>query len=126
MIVLLLAAALLAAGLVVALLRLTPPGAPAARRVSIEPSGAVRAPMEFFVWRRLEGAERFRLELTARDGSLLWTATTTDTILQAPRGLEFDPTRIYRWRITSTFADGLTLAADEETFQVLPPPGRDR
>lgn len=126
MIALLLAAALLAAGVVTALLRLSPPGAPVSRKVTIEPAGAVRAPMGRFVWGRLEGAERFRIELADQGGSLIWTATTADTVLPPPRELEFDANRLYRWRVTTFFADGLSLESDEESFQVLLPPGGDR
>lgn len=122
------AAALLLAGAavllvlaVVLLARVRAPGPVVERKYLLSPVGPVGA-ADAFVWNRPKGAERFFLEVMDQDGTLLWSQATRDTVLLRPGGLRFSANRIYRWRITYTFTDGVSLPTNDETFQVLSPP----
>ncbi|MBM3320701.1 MAG: hypothetical protein FJY73_08520 [Candidatus Eisenbacteria bacterium] len=122
------AAALLLAGAavllvlaVVLLARVRAPGPVVGRKYLLSPIGPVGA-ADAFVWNRPNGAERFFLEVMDQDGMLLWSQATRDTMLPCPGGLGFSANRIYRWRVTYTFADGVSLPTNDETFQVLSPP----
>jgi hypothetical protein len=106
---------------VVLLAKVRAPGPVVERKYLLSPVGPVGA-ADAFVWNRPRGAERFFLELMDQDGTLLWSQATRDTMLLLPDGLGFSANRVYRWRITYTFADGVSMPTNDETFQVLSPP----
>ncbi|MFH1681032.1 MAG: hypothetical protein ABIH26_10350 [Candidatus Eisenbacteria bacterium] len=118
---LLASAALLLLLAVVLLSKIRAPGPVVEKKYLVSPIGPVHAADEF-VWKRPRGAERFFLELMDQDGTLLWSQSTRDTTLALPDGLAFSTNRVYRWRVTYTFADGVSLPTNDESFQLLSGP----
>jgi len=123
---LLFAAAALVLLLVGLLTRLRAPGPVTERRYLVDPVGPVEGPVERFVWKRPEGAVRFYLELREQDGRLLWSESTADTTLPLPATLPLAGNRVYHWKISYTFQDGVSLETGDEAFQVVPPRREER
>jgi len=74
----------------------------------VAPSGSVAAePPPLFVWRRVEGAVRYEIEVLGADAALVATHTARDTMLQVRDGLRAGAS--YRWRVTAVRADGTRL-----------------
>ena len=75
-----------------------------------------------FTWKRPRGAAKFYVELFDQDGTLLWSQSTADTTLPLPDRLGLSTNRVYRWRVTYTFADGVSLPTNDESFMLAPGP----
>lgn len=102
---------------VLVLARLREPGPASERKYLVSPVGPV-AHADAFVWKRPKGAVRFFVELLDQDGTLLWSQTTRDTTLALPGSAALPPNRVFRWRVTYTFADGVSLPTNDESFQL--------
>jgi hypothetical protein len=118
---LLFGAAVLLALLIVVLARLRAPGPSVGAKYLVSPVGPVPQ-ADAFVWKRPKGAVKFFFELLDQGGTLLWSQTTRDTTLLLPTDLMLNSNRVYRWRVTYTYADGVSMPTNDESFQVSPPP----
>jgi len=87
-------------------------------RIPLSPVGPTDGPVERLLWRRPAGAARFTVELFGPGGERLWSAAVRDTTAPLPEGLTLSPDVIYRWRVTTHFAEGLSQAAPDETFRI--------
>jgi hypothetical protein len=117
---LLAATAALLVALILFLARARPRGPVTGKKYLASPVGTV-AGVDRFVWNRPKGAVRFYLELFEQNGTLLWSQATADTTLALPARLGLSTNRVYRWRVTYTFADGVSLSTNDESFMI--PPG---
>ena len=74
--------------------------APAPGEVSVSPT---------FVWRAVEGAVSYRLELLTEGGEVVVDLRTSDTTFALTAPLQ--PDQSYRWWVTATLAAGIELRA---------------
>lgn len=71
----------------------------------VQPSGSVTAePAPRFVWRSVERAHRYEVEVLGPDAAAVALTTVRDTAMAAPDGLVAGVH--YRWRVTALRADG--------------------
>jgi hypothetical protein len=64
----------------------------------VSPIG-VAAPTDTFRWRAVERANRYRLVVFSRDGSIAWEQETSDTIVALPGALSKSADRTFLWRV---------------------------
>lgn len=83
--------------------------------VTLEPFGPLAAAPARFVWRVVEGAERYAVEITTVDGRVLWRGEPEQTELAMPAELagELLPLAAYYWRVEALDAQGGLVAASE-------------
>jgi CheY-like chemotaxis protein len=83
--------------------------------VTVEPFGPLAAPPERFVWRAVEGAERYAVEITTVDGRVLWRGDPEQTELAMPAEVagELLPLAAYYWQVEALDAQGGLVAASE-------------
>jgi hypothetical protein len=77
-----------------------------AQALPLEPTGEVASPPQRFVWSRDPGAQSYRVELFAPDGSVLGSAVTADTTL-GYSALAQAPVAAGEWQVVPLDADGL-------------------
>jgi hypothetical protein len=74
----------------------------------VAPTGRLpAAPAPLFVWRSVEGATRYEVEVLGPGAEPVAVATVRDTVMPAPSDLE--PGVRYRWRVTALRPDGTRL-----------------
>lgn len=66
--------------------------------IALTPRGAVSDVGEF-VWSRVSTAERYRLRLHRADGSVVWSAETTDSSVALADSIRLVPREAYFWRV---------------------------
>lgn len=66
--------------------------------VALMPSGSVRD-VSRFVWTRVPTADRYRLRLHGADGSVAWSAETTDSSVALADSIRLVPGETYSWRV---------------------------
>lgn len=115
---LLIAVALLLLIALLLFLRNATPRTAGGKRYLLSPSGVMNEPVERFVWRRPEGAQHFQIELFAQDGTILWRENTADTTLALPETIILSSNRVYRWKVTYTFPDGVSLSTNDRAFEI--------
>jgi hypothetical protein len=74
----------------------------------VEPLGGAAIGPQRFVWRAVEGAVAYDLEVLQSDGTVLATAETRDTVIVLREPWTETPTT-YRWWVTARLLDGSTL-----------------
>ncbi|MDZ7778969.1 MAG: hypothetical protein U5R14_03395 [Gemmatimonadota bacterium] len=84
----------------------------------VEPLGAVASPPSRLLWRSVEDAVRYEVELLESDGTLLFRSTTTDTVLDVASGHEWAESAEYRWRVEAVLLGGATESVGVGTFSV--------
>jgi hypothetical protein len=66
----------------------------------IAPVGAVKAPVSL-IWSSVPHADRYRVRVFDRDGTLLWETQTADTTIAVPDSVRLLPPRTYYWAIAA-------------------------
>jgi hypothetical protein len=59
-----------------------------------------------FVWRSVDGAVSYEVELSDADGNALYGAATPDTSLALPSSIALTPEKAYLWWVRARLADG--------------------
>lgn len=96
-----------------------PPVAAVERPVGVAPVGPIDSVVRF-EWRRVEGADRYRVTLFDSTGVVLWSSSTADTIASVPDSVALEPTGTYLWQIEARLGFDRWLASELERFEVLP------
>jgi hypothetical protein len=63
--------------------------------------GRAAAPLDMFRWTSVPRADRYRITLFARDGSVIWEASTRDTAIAVPDLVHLVPTDTVLWRVAA-------------------------
>lgn len=78
------------------------------------PAGAI------FIWREVAPGAFYSLTVTDERGDLVWSGSTTDTLLQLPSELELEPGDRYFWFVEALLTDGTTATTDANRFWAEP------
>ena len=81
--------------------------------------GASVARVDRLVWSSVPGAERYRLRLYDREGTVLWTVETADTSVALPDSVRLTPRVLYFWRVEAQAEWMRWAASDLVSFQLL-------
>lgn len=65
-----------------------------------------------FVWRQVASGAFYSLTVTDERGDLVWSGSTTDTLLRIPLDLEVEPGERYYWFVEALLTDGTTATTD--------------
>ena len=84
----------------------------------VRPSGVGAATDTLFVWRTVDRARTYRVEVMTAGGNLVQSGETADTAWALPRRLA---TGEYLWRVTASLTDGSTRSSPAVRFQVRAP-----
>jgi hypothetical protein len=71
------------------------------------------------IWSSVPGAERYRLRLYDREGSVLWTIETADTSVALPDSVRLRPRVPYFWRVEAQAEWMRWAASDLVSFQLV-------
>jgi len=85
--------------------------------VTLTPKGAVSDAGQF-VWSRVPTAERYRLRLHRADGSVFWSAETTDSSLVLPDTIRLVPRETYYWRVEAQTEWRRWVVSDMTQFRI--------
>lgn len=66
------------------------------------------------------GSARYRLTLSNAEGAVLWTASTSDTMLIPPPSLILPGGRTYYWYTDALLPDGRSLSTGVQEFRLVP------
>jgi len=80
--------------------------------------GASVARVDSLVWSNVPGAERYRVRLYDREGSVLWSVETTDTSAALPDSLTLQLRVPYFWRIEAQAEWMRWTASDLVSFRI--------
>jgi hypothetical protein len=73
-----------------------------------------------FVWSEVAPGAFYSLTVTDERGDLVWTGTTTDTLVRLPADLDAEPGGRYFWFVEALLADGTTATTDASRFWTEP------
>jgi hypothetical protein len=85
----------------------------------IAPVGAV-AVADTFRWSGVPHADRYRLTLFDRDGTVVWETQATDTATIRPRSIAFEPSAAYLWKVEARTGWDRWVESDLIEFSVAP------
>jgi hypothetical protein len=126
------ASLVLAAGLTFQLIRSQPPALPDAPRIEVtrstslellQPIGEVSSVPEEMQWSAFEGAELYRLIVTAVDGAILWELTTGEVEVAIPAEIQakFLPGVTYSWSVEALQSSHAVIGRSESRqFRIRP------
>ncbi len=126
------ASLVLAAGLAFQLIRSQPPALPDAPRIEVtrsttlellQPIGEVSSVPEEMQWSALEGAELYRLIVSAVDRATLWELTTGEVKVAIPAEIQtkFLPGVTYSWRVEALeSSDAVIGRSESRQFKIRP------
>ena len=80
----------------------------------VGPSGEVGA----LVWTRVSGADRYRLTLYDAEGSVIWRATTADSLISLPDSVAIQVGRPYLWKVEARVGWDVWEPSDLAEFRV--------
>jgi hypothetical protein len=87
--------------------------------ILVSPHGELAAGVSVtFIWRAVEGAVVYELELLDSDGAILYAASTRDTTLALPAAISLDPGEVYSWWVRAMQADGSERASRVQRMQI--------
>lgn len=81
--------------------------------------GVVAAPVTF-VWRSVEGALDYEIELSDADGNAVYRGTTPDTLLALPASVTLAPGATYAWWVHARLRDGRMKRSSVHLFSLEP------
>lgn len=70
-----------------------------------------------FGWRAAAPEATYRLTLTDDTGNVVWTASTTDTLLTLPPDSALDPAATYFWYVDALLPDGRSVSSGVHEFR---------
>jgi anti-sigma factor RsiW len=73
-----------------------------------------------FVWRSAASAVEYRLTVADSTGSVLWSQTSTDTVIGLPSELALRAGATYYWFVDGLLADGRSLTTGSREFRLAP------
>ena len=73
-----------------------------------------------FLWRDVAPGAFYSLTVTDERGDLVWSGSTTDTLLRLPADLEVEPGDRYFWFVEALLTDGTTASTDASRFWAEP------
>jgi hypothetical protein len=85
--------------------------------VPVSPVGAA-GDVRALVWRRVPGADRYRLTLYGAEGSVLWRATTADSLILLPDSVAFQAGELYLWRVEARVGWDVWESSDLTEFRL--------
>jgi hypothetical protein len=85
--------------------------------VALTPRGSVNV-VDRFVWSRVPAAERYRLRLHRADGSVSWSAETTDSSVALPDSIRLVPHETYLWRVEALTEWRRSVESEMTQFRV--------
>lgn len=85
--------------------------------VALTPKGSVND-VDRFVWSRVPTAERYRLRLHRADGSVSWSAETTDSSVALPDSIRLVPRETYLWRVEALTEWRRSVVSEMTQFRV--------
>ena len=65
-----------------------------------------------FLWREVAPGAFYSLTVTDAHGDLIWSGSTSDTLLRLPADLEVEPSDRYFWFVEALLTDGTTATTD--------------
>jgi hypothetical protein len=86
---------------------------------AIAPIGAVAA-ADTFRWSSVPHADRYRLTLFDRDGTVVWETQASDTTTIRPTSLAFEPSAAYLWKVEARTGWDRWVESDLIEFSVAP------
>lgn len=126
------ASLILAAGLAFQLIRPQPPALPDAPQIEatrsttldlLQPIGEIASVPEEMLWSAFEGAELYRLVVSAVDGAILWESTTAEDKIGIPAEIraKFFPGVTYIWRVEALQSRNAVIGRSESRqFKIRP------
>lgn len=78
--------------------------------------GAVDSHSLTFAWHPGALAASYRLTLTDREGAVLWTHATTDTVAPLPDTITLEPGATYHWFVDALMEDGRNATSGVHSF----------
>jgi len=99
--------------------------------VPISPVGNAEAVVSL-VWSRVSDADRYRLTIFDSEGSVVWRATTADSLIPLPDSIAFKAGQSYLWRVEARVGWDVWESSDLTEFRLEdvglpgPDPGRSR
>jgi hypothetical protein len=85
--------------------------------IALTPRGSV-SDVDRFVWSRVPTAERYRLRLHRADGSVSWSAETTDSSVALPDSIRLVPHQTYLWRVEALTEWRRSIESEMTQFRV--------
>jgi len=85
--------------------------------VPVSPVGAT-GEITDLVWTRAPGADRYRLTLFDQEGSVLWRATTVDSLVSIPDSVVIEEGEVYLWRVEGRVGWDVWEASELTRFQL--------
>lgn len=73
-----------------------------------------------FSWSSMKNAVGYQISLYRENGTPLWQGTSKDTFLVLPEEVDFQPGKIYLWRIETFFPDRSTYESKLNAFVYSP------
>ncbi len=90
---------------------------------TVEPADGTRLgtlARSVFVWSEVAPGAFYSLTVTNERGDLVWTGTTTDTLLRLPPDLDAEAGGRYFWFVEALLDDGTTATTDASRFWTEP------
>jgi hypothetical protein len=84
----------------------------------IGPAGVLSENPELFEWRAIEEAVSYSIEITAPDGMLVASDSTSETMFVIPAGTELDAGVVYTWRVWAVLPGGIRRDLGTATFEI--------
>lgn len=121
------AAAAVAVLLLPSVLNQGPPGdepvhreTPAELRMAPSPASPVGSVEEVvaFVWARVSEADRYRITVFTSEGTVVWRATTVDSLATLPDSVRLQPNQPYLWRVEARVGWDVWESSDLIEFRI--------
>lgn len=93
------------------------PGAVVSTPSPISPVGEVER-VEAFGWELVSGADRYRVTLFDAGGSVLWRATSVDSLIALPDSVALESGQPYLWRVEARVGWDVWESSDMTQFQL--------
>ncbi|HEX6432812.1 MAG TPA: hypothetical protein VFZ87_01150, partial [Gemmatimonadales bacterium] len=76
-----------------------------------------------FIWLSLEPNALYQVTLSAKDGKMLWTERTADTVAAPPDDVrrQLERGQQYFWRVDALLTNLRSVTSSDQRFQVSPP-----
>jgi hypothetical protein len=95
-----------------------PAGSAGEAPAAYAPSGSVRGPLTL-VWSNVPHADRYRVRVFDRDGTVRWEVQTSDTTIALPDSIRLVPNLPYYWMVSARTGLGRWVASGFTRFTLL-------
>lgn len=80
------------------------------------PVGSVNQSSLHFSWSRVPSVVDYRVKIFLPDGTVAWSASTTDTAIALPSNVQLQSNQLYAWTIEAELESGETQSSGLSTF----------